>query len=363
MIDVLADELEGSNEVRATEELSYHLEATNKVLEGGTKLLEGQGELKVGGGVGGPPVIDPNLFQQGQSKKGEGTGGVTIGSLDVVSMFPNLKAVFISKLAAQAMLETQVDFQSIDIQMVGIYLALNFPRTELIKLGLSEFIPIRLVKNGGKSKIKISSKECRSPQLSKEKWAFSPKTPNQEQRKLMLSKAIEVGVRECFRNHLYTFNGEVYRQTDGGPIGLRLSMAISRVVMAMWDKKLMELGSETGWLIHMLKRYVDDVTAVLATLKCGVRWTLGVGLSYQKVWEEEDKKSCLSDDQRTMKEFQAMANTIFPCIQVTFDTCDDHESGMIPVLDLQCWVTKAGLIYHKYYEKPMASKYCNVFSN
>jgi hypothetical protein len=57
----------------------------------------------------------------------------------------------------------------------------------------------------------------------------------------------------------------------------------------MWDKKLMELGSETGWLIHMLKRYVDDVTAVLETLKCGVRWTLGVGLSYQKIWEEEDK--------------------------------------------------------------------------
>ena len=31
---------------------------------------------------------------------------------------------------------------------------------------------------------------------------------------------------------------------------------------------------------------------------------------------------------------------------------------MIPVLDLQCWITKAGLIYHIYYEKPMASKYC-----
>jgi hypothetical protein len=31
---------------------------------------------------------------------------------------------------------------------------------------------------------------------------------------------------------------------------------------------------------------------------------------------------------------------------------------MIPVLDLQCWVTEAGVIYHIYYEKPMASKYC-----
>ena len=52
----------------------------------------------------------------------------------------------------------------------------------------------------------------------------------------MLSQAVEVGVRLCFRNHLYTFNGPVYRKTEGGPIGLLLNMAISRLVMAMWDK-------------------------------------------------------------------------------------------------------------------------------
>ena len=40
----------------------------------------------------------------------------------------------------------------------------------------------------------------------------------------MLSKAVEVGVRECFRNHLYTFNAQVYSQTEGGPIGLRYIM-------------------------------------------------------------------------------------------------------------------------------------------
>ena len=44
----------------------------------------------------------------------------------------------------------------------------------------------------------------------------------------MLSQAVEVGVRECFRNHLYTFNGQLYQQTEGG-----LSMAISRLGMAI----------------------------------------------------------------------------------------------------------------------------------
>ena len=59
----------------------------------------------------------------------------------------------------------------------------------------------------------------------------------------------------------------------GSHIGLRLSMADSRIVMGMWDKQLAQLGEESGWIIHLLKRYVDDVTATVETLKMGVRWT------------------------------------------------------------------------------------------
>jgi hypothetical protein len=335
-IDVLADEMSGGCEVRATEELSYHFETANKQLgsKGGTG---GRQELFIG--------------------PSGSTGGITIGSLDVVSMFTNLKAIPVSKMAAKAVLESSVEFAGVDYQMVGIYLALNYPRHELVKLGLSDFIPIRVVKPGGRSKITISSVECRAPKLAKEKWIFSPKSPSWSERKVMLSKAVEVGVRECFRNHLYTFNGQVYRQTEGGPIGLRLSMAISRLVMAMWDKMLMETGSNTGWLIHLLKRYVDDCTAVLETLRLGVRWSLEQGLSYSPIWEAEDKVCGLSDDQRTMREFQKMANTQLDFIRVTYDTCTDHESGKLPILDLQCWV-EARIIYHMYYEKPMSSQYC-----
>ena len=331
-IDVLADEMIKGCEIRATEELSYHFEATNVRLQSSETT---QGTFFNAGGR---------------------TGGLTIGSLDVVSMFPNLKAIPVSKMAGQAVLESSVEFAGLDYQMVGIYLALNYPRHELSKLGLSDLIPIRKVKPGGRSKITISSVECRSPNLAKEKWYFSPKIPNCKEKRLMLSKAVEVGVRECFRNHLYTFNGKVYRQTEGGPIGLRLSMAISRLVMAMWDKMLMDKGSNTGWLIHLLKRYVDDCTAVLETLKLGVRWSEMQGLSYNSVWEEEDKSSGLSDDQRTMREFQKMANTILDFIQVTYDTCTDNVSGRLPILDLQCWVNDR-VIFHMYYEKPMASRY------
>ena len=83
---------------------------------------------------------------------------------------------------------------------------------------------------------------------------------------------MEVAVKVCFRNHLYQFQGKVYRQSEGGPIGLCLSMAVSRIVMGMWDKQLAKLGAESGWVIHLLKRYVDDVRGGTAgaTILCTI---------------------------------------------------------------------------------------------
>ena len=65
---------------------------------------------------------------------------------------------------------------------------------------------------------------------------------------------VEVAVKACFRNPLYQCETKVYRQSEGGPIGLRMSMAVSRIVMAMLDKQLAQLGAESGWIIHLLKR-------------------------------------------------------------------------------------------------------------
>ena len=96
-------------------------------------------------------------------------GRITIGSLDVKSMFPNLKAVQVSKMVADALKDCTIEFAGIDYQMVGIYLALNYSRQEMRTEGLHKFIPDRIVKSKGVSKITIASKECRSPNEPKEK--------------------------------------------------------------------------------------------------------------------------------------------------------------------------------------------------
>ena len=76
-----------------------------------------------------------------------------------------------------------------------------------------------------------------------------------------------------------------------------------------------------------------------------------------KACEIEDEKSGLTDNQRTMREFCSMANSLIPFIQVTSDRQDDNKGNTLPVLDLQCWV-EGGLVLHKFYKKPMGSQYC-----
>ena len=55
----------------------------------------------------------------------------------------------------------------------------------------------------------------------KEKWCWKGKRkiPSNLQKKKMLARAMEIAVRTILSNHLYEFDGKVFRQQSGGPIG------------------------------------------------------------------------------------------------------------------------------------------------
>ena len=46
----------------------------------------------------------------------------------------------------------------------------------------------------------------------------------------------EIGVRVIFENFIYKFGEKMYRQGSGGPIGARVTMAASRLVMIDWGE-------------------------------------------------------------------------------------------------------------------------------
>ena len=57
---------------------------------------------------------------------------------------------------------------------------------------------------------------------------------------------MRIAVEAVFNTHVYQFGGHYYHQTDGGPIGLRATGALARVVMADWDQQLLTILMENG---------------------------------------------------------------------------------------------------------------------
>ena len=66
------------------------------------------------------------------------------------------------------------------------------------------------------------------------KWKTMTRDYTEDDKKKIIAKVIEVAIQEIFANHVYRFDGKLYRQKEGGAIGLRLTGIVARIVMDRW---------------------------------------------------------------------------------------------------------------------------------
>ena len=88
-------------------------------------------------------------------------------------------------------------------------------------------------------------------------------------KKMIIGKVLRVGVETLFSTHIYTFNGSIYRQVDGGPIGLRSTCAISRVIMARFTVQWKGKVADNNNTLELDALYVDDGRVALYGLRSG----------------------------------------------------------------------------------------------
>ena len=73
------------------------------------------------------------------------------------------------------------------------------------------------------------------------------------ERREILAEVIGLAVQAMFENHFYEFGGKKFHQAQGGPIGLRGTCAIARVILQLfdikWKDRLREIKIIT-WLIN-----------------------------------------------------------------------------------------------------------------
>ena len=89
----------------------------------------------------------------------------------------------------------------------------------------------------GMGSIKAKEREIRGNELNSN-WSRPDNRATKEELKKRIAMALEICIKFFITNFLYTFGGECYLQGFGGPIGARLTMAVSRLIMQDWYEKL-----------------------------------------------------------------------------------------------------------------------------
>ena len=331
-LEVLADEMEGNMEVISTEDALNKVDSYNAMVdeankaekvEVGAKTLEekvensDQPEVEEFDTDEEEFLSEEELKESHQFAEKQSEEVLIIGS-DCCQMYPSLDAIETSKLVYQAAIESKVKFDGLDYREVATYIALNINLTEARQAKIAHLIPQRRHRKGQKPKITGKS-SYGSTSKHEEHWIFPDKTPTKMEEKRLFAKALEIATLTLFQTHLYQFNGIIFKQKHGGPIGLRASAAAARIVMGMFDRKLKKVCKEENIRIQTSFRYVDDIRLIMRSIRKGWRWEDG-RMKYRKIWELEEKEAGVSEEQKTASVMLQIMDGIFPFLKFEMET-------------------------------------------
>ena len=94
---------------------------------------------------------------------------------------------------------------------------------------------------------------------NEEHWFFPSMQLTASEKRMVVAMVVKVGVLIMMNTHVYSWNGESYLQKAGGPIGLRSTCAIARVVMNEWDARWQELSVRNNIILRKGDHYMDDI--------------------------------------------------------------------------------------------------------
>ena len=179
------------------------------------------------------------LEEVSEEIRNTGARSTMVGSLDVRAMYPSLRQKESARIVSEMVQQSEVEVGGLDYRSIQVFCASNMLEDEIKAEGLTEVIPKRSKVGGvrpGPTTTELAEKvnpDGVAPRPGK--WA--PTNPEQElskpQKRQLLATAVRLLVILVFSNHLYQFVGEEFRKLLGGPIGLRLTSVIARIVMVL----------------------------------------------------------------------------------------------------------------------------------
>ena len=159
-------------------------------------------------------------------------------------------------------------------------------------------------------------------------WSIPKVEWSKQEERLVIAEMTHIGVIVMMNSHLFRWDGKIFLQRQGGPIGLRSTCAVARITMMYWDGKLSEYMEANNIRLDMGARYMDDVRLVLDSLHEGWRWNRG-GLYFSEGWKLEDEKYFESPTQRTARVLKDMMNDVLNFQNLTIEIGDSDENSTV----------------------------------
>ena len=278
---------------------------------------------------------------------------------DVVALFPSLSSRRTGEIVRERVMKSSLEFEGFDYKQGLRYIILNKHLTGKLD-SLRRILPWRRKDGGSNPKMTGTMGSKISNDNAEEHWIFPCKDYSEEEKREIIARCVEIGVRLIFENFSYKFGGETYRQEEGGPIGARVTMAAARLVMQSWSEIYREILVRSGLIVDVLTGYVDDVRQISTCFKPGMRFSKELKMfKYDKESEEEDlrkKSEGESLNQRMARICLQAMNDVSQDLDFTVEVPEDFENERLPTLDFSLWM-KDGYITHSYFQKSMKTPY------
>ena len=165
---------------------------------------------------------------------------VLVGS-DVVNLFPSLEVEDVVVKMREAVLKSNIEWEEIDYREGVRYLALNWDKQTCMRSSLRRVLPVRRGKRGTRPGVKGAGPRGKL-KGDQEQWIFMDVILEEWEKREIVAEIVSMATRAMFRNHFYKFGGKMYRQASGGPIGLRGTCAVARVLWHVWSCNCLTLN-------------------------------------------------------------------------------------------------------------------------
>ena len=159
--------------------------------------------------------------------KQEGARRVIVGSLNVEALYPSIDQKEGPRMVAEEVRKSKINFKNIDFHLATVYLGVTMDRQRQIREAVAHLLPSRKARSKRGRKVTVHMKELGGPvsrkvageganpigrnldeeppvdkQPEESKWFKYHREYTQEEKKLLISKVVQVALEATSSNHI-----------------------------------------------------------------------------------------------------------------------------------------------------------------